>query len=486
MSAQEQEPAESYGPSFLGAGGASLHTLALYSDASLVADATDVAEADTVISELVDTGNRVLSDEEAAANRAMWSVVQGGVDNGVLTPEQLPGFFRWLWADQGVVSVSAAFVASGALAGYLLRYAEAHGYSPPAPENLPPLANLSPFAIGLEALIEQADAYPLPNLSPYALGLDALIAQSQATVLPVNPALTTGQRATASGAAAVTPQQTTAPGLSQSAALAVQKAIGVATADMYRVMAKTFDLYLPGMHPGQVPASLSDLFTAAAVLERQVHALQLSAKGLTTTATKAELTGLETSLTELASEVAAVRAELDLHAPSALDTHVNVVDEAVTKNTSDIERIEKALEDLAGVAGVASLATKVDKLVSQMDLTEPSALDTQVNAVDKVAQDAARVAEDAEQCCEATTGNLERALTNVGGQSALQALGNLVAKAFGVTFLLGLADTLLALADMPAVIKATAWDAETVAGYAETAAGIVEADFDWAGGWSGG
>jgi hypothetical protein len=163
-----------------------------------------------------------------------------------------------------------------------------------------------------------------------------------------------------------------------------------------------------------------------------------------------------------------------------------VVDATVTTHTAEITHLTKAVEELAGVAGVAGLATRVDKLVSQVDLSEPSALDSHVNVVDDVATNALRVAEDAEQCCEAQTGRLDNAVKDLGGASALTSLGKLVGAAFGLTFLLGLADTLLAVADMPAVIKATAWDAETVAGYATSAAQVVEADFDWAGGWDNG
>jgi hypothetical protein len=97
-----------------------------------------------------------------------------------------------------------------------------------------------------------------------------------------------------------------------------------------------------------------------------------------------------------------------------------------------------------------------------------------------------RVAEDAEACCEAQTTNLQNALKDVGGSSVLSQLGKLAGLAFGLPFLLGIADTLLAIADMPAVIKATVWDAEVVSGYAQSAAGVVMADFDWAGGWANG
>jgi hypothetical protein len=464
VSNPEPEPSEDIGPDFLGAGGGGLRVLALYDDSSLLESAGTVEVADRVIDDLITNGDRVLSDDEAATNRAMWTVVKGALSDDVLPPSGISGFFHWLWTGGSVTTITATMVAAGTFGGLLLRYAEAHGYKPPP---VPPLPDL-------------------PDLAPLGLGMAALIAGAKATPLPKTPGLTTGQRATVAGATAITPQSTTAPGLTKTEALAVQKAIGVASADVLRVMAKTFDLYLPGMGPGQVPASLGDLFTAAAILERQVHALQAGAKGLPTSATKGELTALDASVAKLAAEVAAVQAELGLHAPSALDTHVNVVDKVVTTHTSEIAANTKAIEDLAGVAGVAGLATRVDKLVSQVDLSEPSALDSHVNVVDDVATNALRVAEDAEQCCEAQTGRLDNAVKSLGGTSALTSLGKLVGAAFGLTFLLGLADTLLAVADMPAVIKATAWDAETVAGYATSAAQVVQADFDWAGGWGNG
>ena len=464
MSDAGGEPVLEIGPDYLSGPDGGFYTLALYNDGAQIAQAGDVPGALISIDRIESDADKFLSTSEAQANRAMWSVVKGALSDQVITPAEVPGFFHWLWQSRGVTSVTGALVAAGTFGGLLLRYAEAHGYKPPVPPPLPDLPDLAPLGLGMAALIAGARATPLPNI----------------------PGQTTGQRAVTAGAKAITPQGTTAPGFTKPEALAVQKAIGVASADMLRVMAKTFDLYLPGMGPGQVPASLDDLFRAAAILERQVHALQAGAKGLPTTATKGELTALDASVAKLAAEVAVVQAELGLYAPSALDSHVNVVDATVTTHTAEITHLTKAVEELAGVAGVAGLATRVDKLVSQVDLSEPSALDSHVNVVDDVATNALRVAEDAEQCCEAQTGRLDNAVKSLGGTSALSALGKLVGAAFGLTFLLGLADTLLAVADMPAVIKATAWDAETVAGYATSAAQVVQADFDWAGGWGNG
>jgi hypothetical protein len=202
---------------------------------------------------------------------------------------------------------------------------------------------------------------------------------------------------------------------------------------------------------------------------------------------------IKAGLATVTTEVDKLISQMDLSEPSALDSHANDIGKQVNALSADVSaqgiNLGQIMADIPGLATVAALGDtqgQVNKLISQMDLSEPSALDSHLNAVDATATDALRVAEDAEQCCEAQTTNLGNLQKNLGGSSGIGLLGKLAGLAFGLPFLLGLADTLLALADMPAVIKASAWDAEVVAGYAESAAGVIMADFDWAGGWNGG
>jgi hypothetical protein len=97
-----------------------------------------------------------------------------------------------------------------------------------------------------------------------------------------------------------------------------------------------------------------------------------------------------------------------------------------------------------------------------------------------VAEDALRIAEDAEACCAAQTENLNNDVNDLGGPSALKSLGQLAGLAFGLTFLAGLVDTLVAVFDLPAAIFGTVADVGTISGYADKVANQVMANTSWA------
>jgi hypothetical protein len=252
------------------------------------------------------------------------------------------------------------------------------------------------------------------------------------------------------------------------------------------LVAQAVDQALGGLQPGQAKSLMQGTANSVSALKRAVAALQAQVGTGSVSGLSEAIGTVQTALDNLRAQVAGTEPSGLSEAIGTVQSHVNELAGGLGDLTGVVGGISAALPGLATVAALGDTQGQVTKLISQMDLSEPSALDSHLNAVDATATDALRVATDAEQCCDAQTQNLDNMQKNLGGSSGIGNLGKLVGLAFGLPFLLGLADTLLALADMPAVIKASAWDAEVVAGYAESAAGVIMADFDWAGGWNGG
>jgi len=119
---------------------------------------------------------------------------------------------------------------------------------------------------------------------------------------------------------------------------------------------------------------------------------------------------------------------------------------------------------------LATITTEVDKLISQMDLTEPSALDSHLNVVGDTATDALRIANDAELCCTTTTGNLNDDVNDLGGKASLPNLGSIAKWLFGIGAVMSIVDTVATILDFPATFAATAADTEAIATWADSAA----------------
>ena len=96
-----------------------------------------------------------------------------------------------------------------------------------------------------------------------------------------------------------------------------------------------------------------------------------------------------------------------------------------------------------------------------------------------MAGNAERIATDAEQCCEAQTGNLSNLQKNLGGASGLANLAKLAGLAFGLSFLAGIVDAVVAVFDLPAVFAATVDDVETLSGWADKCAVQAISDTSW-------
>lgn len=437
MSAQEEEPQGEIGPDVTVDAAGNVYTLNLFGRLDPLYDATDVAEADVDFDAIMRSAQRILDDQAADLFRGTLSVVRDAVDGGDIPPAAAPDFVRWLFYDQGIPVITASMLAGGALTGLLLRYEVKKGYKPRS---------------------------ALPKTAPAPL-----------------PTPTEGQKSVARQAAKIVNQQVTAPGFDKAQTAAISKAIGTATADVLKVQAATFDEWLAPMVPGQVPANLTDLDRATSTLERQVSDLLAGVRQLGTKATKGELATVQAGLAAVGDEIAKLQSQLDLEAPSALDSHVNAIGDQVTRNTDAIARLVADLPDLATGASVAAIGAEVAHIGKQLALEVPSALDTHLNAVAKVANVAEVAAKDALDCCEAQTANLGNVVSALGGKGLLSALGSLALKAVEGVFIAGLLDTALAIVDLPAVVPTTVIDTEALSGWAISAAAVIESDLSWLG-----
>lgn len=344
-------------------------------------------------------------------------------EDGTLPYADTGGFFNWLRYNLGVPVISLATVTGGALAGYLLKYDQEHGIHP---------AKEPTFKL----------AAPLG-------------------------APTHGQRTVADAAKKIVAQQITAPGLSPAAGKAISKAIGIASADLLKAQALGIDRMLPGMAPGQVPEALTQLDTAAGVLEKQLNALQKQVGTGSLGSISGKVSGATAAITALQAELAKVTAELELKAPSELDTHVNAIDKVVTEHTSEIDKINKELPKLATTAALTALTGKVDVAVEDLALKHASALDTALNGVEHSVTALQAKADDLDECCSANSDITNPIRAGGATPSLLHELGNLLKGAFGLSFLAGILDPIVAMFNLPAAFAATVDDVATISTWAD-------------------
>jgi hypothetical protein len=438
------------------------------------------------LADFVQTNMGQLNDTELATITDINTDLMSAWRAGYVQTSDIPEFFHWMFWSEGVATITPAMVADQSLMYFLYAFAVQKMYTNPVlspPPDFGPAP--APYLV---------PAPPAANGPWEPLGVPdfaAIFPQAPAsTTFPSSPPAPTpttpGGHVVKTSLANVKPTTVTMAGVDAEIAKAISAAMQVETNLLTGLVAQAVDQALGGLQPGQAKSQMLGTANSVSALKRSVAALQADvASGAVGT--------IPADLATITAEVNKLISQMDLSEPSALDSHVNDIGNQVNALSADVSaqgiNLGQIMADIPGLATVAALGDtqgQVNKLISQMDLSEPSALDSHLNAVDATATDALRVAEDAEQCCEAQTGNLQNLQKNLGGSSGIGLLGKLAGLAFGLPFLLGLADTLLALADMPAVIKASAWDAEVVAGYAESAAGVIMADFDWAGGWNSG
>ena len=353
---------------------------------------------------------------------------------GILSPEQVGAFIAWLPKHSGQLAAVPGAPLNQAVVAVAVGYSAAN----PHPRQPPPPAKHTPG--------------PTP-----------------------------GQKAVTAAARQVHSQHVSAPGLSPTETAAISKAIGIAYSDMLRAQAAVIDSYFGPITPGELPQALTDLFRADGILSRQVARLADEVSGKAPGHVGPALHGVQQALHGLEQEVHLQAEQLAEVKPSTLHTHVQ-------DNTRLVENLGKRVTHL-GETVVPALSAGL--VVADRNLTSLNHLTAGIHSGDlqhdlnTLTQEVRSKVEPSiqtlEDCCaenQATTGPIRE-----GGAtpSLLHKLGGILGKAFEVGFAATIAETLLAVIDMPVVVSGVVADTEALSGWAVSAAGAVTADMSWAG-----
>jgi hypothetical protein len=420
-----------------------------------------------------------LNEAELATITAINTELMNAVTGSYLTVDLIEPFWRWMYATQGVSTVSADMVSSGALAAQIFAFGAEHGlvnplFTKPPAGPVPTEPYLAPAPPAANGPWHEWSIPDFPAIFPPAPA-EVTFPKAPPAAVPTTP----GGHIVKTALAGTTPSTVTMAGVDAEVAKAVSAAMQAETAALTKLVAQSVDQALGGLQPGQAKSLMQGTANAVAALRKAVAALQAAVKA-------GDLPGVQSDLAKVNAEVAKLISQLDLTEPSALDTKVNTQGDLLGKvgaNLSQTELVVIGLETTLGLmptpTELVSTGHAVTKLVSQMDLSEPSALDSHLNAVSNVANDALRVADDAEACCVTQTGNLSNLNKSLGGTSGLANLAKLAGLAFGLSFLAGIVDAVVAVFDLPAVFAATVDDVETLSGWADACATQAISDTSW-------
>jgi len=277
-------------------------------------------------------------------------------------------------------------------------------------------------------------------------------------------------------------QDVPAPGLTPAEAAAISNAIGLAMADALTVLHQTVYEMLPGLRPGQVPEALDDLNRATTVLERQYAVLKAQVGTRAEASVAGRLEGAQQTITRIDTELKHLQAQLAEEEESNLGTHVNHVatrTETVTKTVTTV--VEEKIPDIG--TGLAALAGSVSALTTQVE----AEIVPQLEAVTATADgNAGKLALTTDECladlCDAENNVTEPIKQGGATPSLLKQLGNLLKGAFELGFIATVMETVVTLLDAKLEVSAVVSDTATIAGWAESAAGVIEGDLSWWGG----
>ena len=268
-------------------------------------------------------------------------------------------------------------------------------------------------------------------------------------------------------------------GISQATANAISQATGIAVGQVVQVLGSLTDLMLPNMVPGQVPQALSQLTTAVSTLESQVDPIIQAIRTQGGMATGNQVSAIANLIGDVEVQVTNLATELAQADLPALQAEADLTKAETGANTTAISGIDQVLPTLATSAQVTVLAGTVGIVENQLALAAPSALGAEVTSVSTVAQEALRLATDADECCSVQTQNLQDDENALGGKSNLPNLGKLAGLLFGITWLAGLVDAVVAVFDLPAAFAAEVSDVKTLASWADAAANQAVLDTSW-------
>jgi hypothetical protein len=456
------EPESSIGPLDLALVDAAgdITTLALWEGTSVVWGAGDDAALDQAVADYLADIQETQPANAYQGASAVLSPIKLGVDDGTITPAQGGQFLRWLNYNKGVTAITNDSATTATITGYLSQWIiEQSGLVPTGP--------LAPVMPAPAPITPTEPAAPLvPNPAP----------------APVLPTPTVGQTVITKTVIEVVPQQVQSTGSSGPTAAQVQKAIGIAFADAMKAQAAAIDAMLPSLKPGQVPQALDQLNQATHVLENQLNTLRATTTGHAQASLSSQITALQAAVKTDDALIAQLQAQMAEQAPSGLSEDLGVVKGHQLADEANIAALEAAVAGLASGGALTSLEGSVSALQRQMDLVDPSPLDTATNAAQATATQALTAAEAAQECCDDAHAQLGDDETALGGKSALPSLGKLAGAALGLLGFISLLETIEAIANLPLALKGIIADTTTIAGWAETAAPVIVADMSWADG----
>jgi hypothetical protein len=454
------EPESSIGPLDLALVDAAgdITTLALWEGTSVVWGAGDDAALDQAVADYLADIQETQPASAYQGASAVLNPIKLGVDDGTITPAQGGQFLRWLNYNKGVTAITNDSATTATITGYLSQWIiEQSGLVPTGP--------LAPVMPAPAPITPTEPAAPLvPNPAP----------------APVLPTPTVGQTVITKTVIEVVPQQVQSTGSSGPTAAQVQKAIGIAFADAMKAQAAAIDAMLPSLKPGQVPQALDQLNQATHVLENQLNILRATTTGHAQASLSSQITALQAAVKTDDALIAQLQAQMAEQAPSGLSEDLGVVKGHQLADEANIAALEAAVAGLASGGALTSLEGSVSALQRQMNLVDPSPLDTAVNAAQGAADGAATAAKDAQDCCDDAHAQIASDEAALGGKSLLSRLGQLAIRGLEAIALLEFLETIDAIANLPIAMKGIISDTTTLAGWADSAASVIVADMSWA------
>lgn len=421
----------------------------------------DVTTPEDLINEI----NAWLAEQQAVVAPDVYMAMQETVDpltdavnDGIVPPSQARYFWFWLAYSAGVTLVPAAGIYAF-VQGYVLKWAQQNGWATYGPNPQPTPA--------VQGFIESANAaQPLPG----AANLPATL-----------PSPSAGQSAVGAAAREITPSTVPATGLSPTAAAQVQAAIGVAAADVLKAQAAIVDAFLPNMAPGQVPEALSQQNRAINALEAQMRQVRNGQWPRGFNGLSQAVGGALEALHGLSQEVGILAQQMATKADSGLEDAITAVKGEADATAATVATVVgTTVPFLEGELG--TLTGQVNGLADTVNNTvtpELSQLETQVKAnTDKL-----NLTDD--ECLEALCDAINNVTDPIeeGGSTPglLKQLGSLLTRAVEIGALFELVEVLVTIANAKVAVSAIVSDTETITGWAESAAGVIESDFSLSG-----
>jgi len=440
--------------------------------------------SESAVSALFD---QILAEAEATVAAPELSVMQeafdavdDAVNDGIVPPSEVPGFFRWLRLNEGVTALPStgtyAFVQ-----GYVMQWAQGNGWATLGPNPVPtPVvqqvvqsANASAPETGGTTTTAPAPTAPAPSSAPPLPGAQV--------PPPTLPAPTVGQTTTVAQSATVTSSTVTGGTDQGTSAPQVSAALAVTAVNVLQVVAKVVDAMLPGMSPGQVPEALSQINRAVDVLETQMAQVRAGTwpRGYSSLLNAVE--GIINWLQGLDQSVGTLQSQMAEQANSGLEDSLNTQGlELAALGATVGTVVGTTIPELSG--GLQSLTSTVGSLDNTVTNEVEPQLATTTAATEANTEMLSGTDKDClDALCDAENNVTDPIQEGGATPSLLRNLGSLLGKALELGFIATIVDALLAIADAKVTVDAVVQDTELITNIATSAASVIEADLSWQG-----